>query len=179
MEAHPGHDDTGPLREGHRHPPPQPPPAPSPTPEQPHRNLTAPVYGSGLWQFPGGNLDTTGEGPLQTARREAVEETGLDLALDTPKLLLTRSWTGRAGRVITNRTGITDQLINPAKRHALAVQRRRAARAVGTDAGGLATRAWRSASSYVPSGLRSLGGKMSANWCWSYGSWVASWATGT
>ncbi|MEU0105399.1 NUDIX hydrolase [Streptomyces sp. NPDC006251] len=47
------------------------------------------VYGSGLWQFPGGNLDATGEDPLQTARREAVEETGLDLALDTPKLLLT------------------------------------------------------------------------------------------
>lgn len=47
------------------------------------------VYGSRLWQFPGGNLDIPGEDPLQTARREAVEETGLELGLDTPKLLLT------------------------------------------------------------------------------------------
>ncbi|MDA5145641.1 NUDIX domain-containing protein [Streptomyces sp. AD681] len=47
------------------------------------------VYGSRLWQFPGGNLDAPGEDPLQTARREAVEETGLDLALNTPPLLLT------------------------------------------------------------------------------------------
>ncbi|MCX4724340.1 methyltransferase domain-containing protein [Streptomyces sp. NBC_01306] len=47
------------------------------------------VYGSRLWQFPGGNLDTLGEDPLQTARREAVEETGLELGLDTPRLLLT------------------------------------------------------------------------------------------
>jgi 8-oxo-dGDP phosphatase len=36
------------------------------------------VYGSRLWQFPGGNLDAQGEDPLQTARREGVEETGLD-----------------------------------------------------------------------------------------------------
>ncbi|MFD8654110.1 NUDIX domain-containing protein [Streptomyces mirabilis] len=47
------------------------------------------VYGSRLWQFPGGNLDTAGEDPLQTARREAVEETSLELGLETPKLLLT------------------------------------------------------------------------------------------
>ncbi|WP_037836836.1 NUDIX domain-containing protein [Streptomyces sp. NRRL F-5650] len=47
------------------------------------------VYGSRLWQFPGGNLDGPGEDPLQTARREAVEETGLELGLGTPKLLLT------------------------------------------------------------------------------------------
>ncbi|WP_406149516.1 NUDIX domain-containing protein [Streptomyces anulatus] len=47
------------------------------------------VYGSRLWQFPGGNLDAPGEDPLQTARRETVEETGLELSLDTPKLLLT------------------------------------------------------------------------------------------
>ncbi|MET8683630.1 NUDIX domain-containing protein [Streptomyces sp. NPDC004732] len=47
------------------------------------------VYGSRLWQFPGGNLDAAGEDPLQTARRETVEETGLELGLDTPKLLLT------------------------------------------------------------------------------------------
>ncbi|NEC65909.1 NUDIX domain-containing protein [Streptomyces sp. SID9727] len=47
------------------------------------------VYGSRLWQFPGGNLDASGEDPLQTARREAVEETGLELAPDTPPLLLT------------------------------------------------------------------------------------------
>ncbi|WP_242432776.1 NUDIX domain-containing protein [Streptomyces sp. Root1310] len=49
------------------------------------------LYGlrSRLWQIPGGNLDTPGEDPLQTVRREAVEETGLELGLDTPKLLLT------------------------------------------------------------------------------------------
>ncbi|MFB8749212.1 NUDIX domain-containing protein [Streptomyces parvulus] len=47
------------------------------------------VYGSRIWQFPGGNLDAPGENPLQTARRESVEETGLELGLDTPKLLLT------------------------------------------------------------------------------------------
>ncbi|MGW0791329.1 NUDIX domain-containing protein [Streptomyces sp. NPDC002911] len=47
------------------------------------------VYGSRLWQLPGGNLDAQGEDPLQTARREAVEETGLELGLDTPRLLLT------------------------------------------------------------------------------------------
>ncbi|MFD5443669.1 MULTISPECIES: NUDIX domain-containing protein [Streptomyces] len=47
------------------------------------------MYGSRLWQFPGGNLDVLGEDPLQTARRETVEETGLELGLDSPKLLLT------------------------------------------------------------------------------------------
>jgi len=47
------------------------------------------VYGARLWQFPGGNLDAPGEDPLQTARREAVEETGLELALNAPILLLT------------------------------------------------------------------------------------------
>ncbi|MGW1007326.1 methyltransferase [Streptomyces sp. NPDC002520] len=47
------------------------------------------VYGSRLWQFPGGNLDAQGEDPLRTARREAVEETGLELGLENPKLLLT------------------------------------------------------------------------------------------
>ncbi|MEW2163763.1 NUDIX domain-containing protein [Streptomyces sp. NPDC007084] len=47
------------------------------------------VYGSRPWQFPGGNLDALGEDPLQTAQREAVEETGLGLGLNTPKLLLT------------------------------------------------------------------------------------------
>lgn len=47
------------------------------------------VYGSRLWQFPGGNLDAQGEDPLQTAYREAVEETGLELGLETPRLLLT------------------------------------------------------------------------------------------
>ncbi|MGX1541379.1 methyltransferase [Streptomyces adustus] len=47
------------------------------------------VYGSRQWQFPGGNLDTQSEDPLQTARRETVEETGLELTLDTPRLLLT------------------------------------------------------------------------------------------
>ncbi|WP_329525724.1 methyltransferase domain-containing protein [Streptomyces sp. NBC_01462] len=47
------------------------------------------VHGSRLWHFPGGNLDTRGEEPLQTARREAVEETGLELGLEAPSLLLT------------------------------------------------------------------------------------------
>ncbi|QZZ32465.1 NUDIX domain-containing protein [Streptomyces sp. ST1015] len=47
------------------------------------------VYGSRTWQFPGGNLDAVGEDPLQTARREAVEETGLELGVDGPKLILT------------------------------------------------------------------------------------------
>lgn len=47
------------------------------------------VYGSRPWQFPGGNLDATGEDPLQTARRETVEETGLELGVGTPTLLLT------------------------------------------------------------------------------------------
>ncbi|WP_445527739.1 NUDIX domain-containing protein [Streptomyces cyslabdanicus] len=46
------------------------------------------VYGNRLWQFPGGNTDT-GEDPLETARREAAEETGLDLSQDQPRLLLT------------------------------------------------------------------------------------------
>lgn len=35
------------------------------------------VYGSKLRQFPGGNLDAPGEDPLQTVRRDTVEETGL------------------------------------------------------------------------------------------------------
>ncbi|MGW1728979.1 NUDIX domain-containing protein [Streptomyces sp. NPDC002306] len=47
------------------------------------------VYGSRLWHFPGGNLDVPGEDPLQTARRETVEETSLNLGQDTPTLLLT------------------------------------------------------------------------------------------
>jgi 8-oxo-dGTP pyrophosphatase MutT (NUDIX family)/ASC-1-like (ASCH) protein len=47
------------------------------------------VYGARPWQFPGGNLDALGEDPLQTARREVVEETGLELGLDFPRLLLT------------------------------------------------------------------------------------------
>ncbi|MFF7559349.1 NUDIX domain-containing protein [Streptomyces pseudovenezuelae] len=47
------------------------------------------VYGSRPWQFPGGNLDAQGEDPLQTARREAVEETGLDLGQGAPRLVLT------------------------------------------------------------------------------------------
>ena len=47
------------------------------------------VYRSRLWQFPGGNLDAPGEDPLQTARREAVEETDLEVGLGTPRLLLT------------------------------------------------------------------------------------------
>ncbi|WSQ06501.1 methyltransferase domain-containing protein [Streptomyces sp. NBC_01231] len=48
------------------------------------------VYGSRLWQFPGGILDTQGEDPLKTTRREAIEETGLEIGLEAPKLLLTQ-----------------------------------------------------------------------------------------
>ncbi|MFF7796367.1 methyltransferase domain-containing protein [Streptomyces olivaceus] len=46
------------------------------------------VYGKRLWQFPGGISDA-GEDPLGTARREAVEETGLALGPGRPRLLLT------------------------------------------------------------------------------------------
>ncbi|MFJ9183528.1 NUDIX hydrolase [Streptomyces anulatus] len=52
-------------------------------------DVHVPPSGSRLWQFPGGNLDALGEDPLQTALRETVEETGLELGLDTPTLLLT------------------------------------------------------------------------------------------
>lgn len=45
------------------------------------------VYGHRLWQFPGGNTDT-GEDPLETARRKATEETGLDLGQGRPRRLL-------------------------------------------------------------------------------------------
>lgn len=45
------------------------------------------VYGKRLWQFPGGISDA-GEDPLETARREAVEETGLALGPGQPRLLL-------------------------------------------------------------------------------------------
>ncbi|MFF3914384.1 methyltransferase [Streptomyces sp. NPDC001852] len=46
------------------------------------------VYGNRPWQFPGGNADAA-EDPLQTARREAREETGLELGRGEPRLLLT------------------------------------------------------------------------------------------
>ncbi|MFJ9041230.1 NUDIX domain-containing protein [Streptomyces sp. NPDC102406] len=46
------------------------------------------VYGARSWHFPGGNLDSDGEDPLTTARREAVEETGLHLGLEQPPVLL-------------------------------------------------------------------------------------------
>lgn len=46
------------------------------------------VYGSRVWQFPGGAGDAD-EDPLQTVRREAVEETGLELGQGEPRLLLT------------------------------------------------------------------------------------------
>ncbi|WP_432043862.1 NUDIX domain-containing protein [Streptomyces cadmiisoli] len=63
------------------------------------------VYGSRLWQLPGGNLDTQGEDPLQTARREAVEETGLDLGQDTPRLLLTH-FLHAGSRLPLNKVGL-------------------------------------------------------------------------
>ncbi|MET7717826.1 NUDIX domain-containing protein [Streptomyces sp. NPDC005407] len=46
------------------------------------------AYGNRLWQFPGGNTDA-GEDPLETARREAAEETSLELGQGQPRLLLT------------------------------------------------------------------------------------------
>ncbi|WP_245766767.1 methyltransferase [Streptomyces colonosanans] len=46
------------------------------------------VYGNRPWQFPGGNTDA-GEDPLETARREATEETGIELGQGQPRLLLT------------------------------------------------------------------------------------------
>ncbi|WP_078884164.1 methyltransferase domain-containing protein [Streptomyces sp. NRRL S-340] len=46
------------------------------------------VYGDRLWQFPGGTTDA-GEDPLETAHREAAEETGLVLGQGRPRLLLT------------------------------------------------------------------------------------------
>ncbi|MEW1776629.1 NUDIX domain-containing protein [Streptomyces sp. NPDC086777] len=63
------------------------------------------VYHSRPWQFPGGNLDAQGEDPLRTARREAVEETGLELALGTPRLLLT-SFLHAGPRRPLNRVGL-------------------------------------------------------------------------
>ncbi|MFJ6569366.1 methyltransferase domain-containing protein [Streptomyces sp. NPDC091292] len=63
------------------------------------------VYGSRSWQFPGGNLDAQGEDPLQTAQREAIEETGLELGLETPKLLLTH-FLHAGPRAPLNRVGL-------------------------------------------------------------------------
>ncbi|KOV52526.1 NUDIX hydrolase [Streptomyces sp. AS58] len=63
------------------------------------------VYGSRLWQLPGGNLDAQGEDPLRTARREAVEETGLDLGQDTPRLLLTH-FLHAGSRLPLNKVGL-------------------------------------------------------------------------
>ncbi|MDX3093409.1 methyltransferase domain-containing protein [Streptomyces sp. ME19-03-3] len=63
------------------------------------------VYGSRLWQFPGGNLDAQGEDPLQTARREAVEETGLELGLGSPRLLLTH-FLHAGPRMLLNTVGL-------------------------------------------------------------------------
>ncbi|WP_336111238.1 NUDIX hydrolase [Streptomyces sp. PTD9-10] len=47
------------------------------------------VYGAPLWQFPGGNLNMQGEAPPQTACREAIEKTSLEIGPQEPKLLLT------------------------------------------------------------------------------------------
>ncbi|MFI8789036.1 methyltransferase [Streptomyces sp. NPDC055105] len=63
------------------------------------------VYGSRLWQFPGGNLDAQGEDPLQTARREAVEETGLEIGLEAPRLLLTH-FLSAGSRMPLNKVGL-------------------------------------------------------------------------
>ncbi|MEU8955041.1 NUDIX domain-containing protein [Streptomyces sp. NPDC048518] len=63
------------------------------------------VYGSRLWQFPGGNLDAPGEDPLQTARRETVEEIGLELGLETPELLLAH-FLHASSRLPLNKVGL-------------------------------------------------------------------------
>lgn len=74
------------------------------------------VYGGRQWQLPGGNTDT-GEDPLGTARREAVEETGLALGLGPPRLLLTHylhpgpGWpVGKIGFVFDGGTLTPEQL---------------------------------------------------------------------
>ncbi|WP_320783540.1 NUDIX domain-containing protein [Streptomyces sp. CRN 30] len=63
------------------------------------------VYGHRSWQFPGGNLEPPGEDPLRTARREALGETGLELGLDTPRLLLTHFVHAGAGAPL-NKMGL-------------------------------------------------------------------------
>jgi 8-oxo-dGTP pyrophosphatase MutT (NUDIX family) len=50
--------------------------------------LVEPAYGNGHWEIPGGAMDE-GEFPWDTARREIVEELGLDLA---PGRLLVVDW---------------------------------------------------------------------------------------
>ncbi|WP_325120118.1 methyltransferase domain-containing protein [Streptomyces sp. GMR22] len=74
------------------------------------------VYGNRQWQLPGGNADA-GEDPLETARREAVEETGLELGQGRPRLLLThylrqgRRWPlGKIGFVFDGGRLTTEQL---------------------------------------------------------------------
>ncbi|WP_345983551.1 NUDIX hydrolase [Streptomyces sp. DSS69] len=57
--------------------------------------LVEPNYRKG-WALPGGTVESqTGEGPRQGARRETVEEIGLDIA---PGRLLAVDWTRGAGR---------------------------------------------------------------------------------
>lgn len=63
------------------------------------------VYGARHWQFPGGNLDVLGEDPLGTARRETVEETGLEPAREEPRLLLTH-FLHAGPRTPLNRVGL-------------------------------------------------------------------------
>src|SRR5690606_3833695 len=47
------------------------------------------VYGSRLWRFSEGDRHAPGEAPLLSARLVAIEETGLELGLGTPRLRLT------------------------------------------------------------------------------------------
>ncbi|MHC5256239.1 NUDIX domain-containing protein [Streptomyces sp. UC4497] len=74
------------------------------------------VYQGRAWQFAGGNTDTD-EDPLETARREAVEETGLRLGQGHPCLLLTHylrptaRWPmGKIGFIFDGGTLTSDQL---------------------------------------------------------------------
>ncbi|MEU2263839.1 NUDIX domain-containing protein [Streptomyces sp. NPDC019645] len=74
------------------------------------------VYGDRPWQLPGRNTDA-GEDPLETARRETAEETGLQLGQDQPRLLLTHylhpgpRWPmGKVGFIFDGGTLSTEQL---------------------------------------------------------------------
>ncbi|MFF1737372.1 NUDIX domain-containing protein [Streptomyces sp. NPDC058247] len=89
------------------------------------------VYGGRPWQFPGGNTDADKD-PLETARRETAEESGLQLGQDQPRLLLTHyfrsgpRWPmGKIGFIFDGGTYTTEQLreirLDPAERDLWAI----------------------------------------------------------